>query len=61
MIGKKSFDSDKLLENFIEVYDTVLKIRPAKAKGVYIKSMSLCTTMSPGIPVESMKIKWSEN
>lgn len=61
IIGKKSFGPQKLLENFNEAYDTVLKIKPAKAKGIYIKSMSLCTTMSPGVPVESMKIKWSES
>jgi large subunit ribosomal protein L1 len=61
ILGKKSFDTHKLFENFLEAYDTVLKIKPAKAKGIYIKSLSLCTTMSPGVPVESLKVKWSEN
>ena len=61
ILGKKSFDTQKLFENFEVAYDTVLKIKPAKAKGIYIKSLSLCTTMSPGVPVESMKLKWSEN
>ena len=61
IIGKKSFDSQKLLENFEVAYDTVLKIKPAKAKGIYVKGLTLCTTMSPGVPVESIKLKWSEN
>ena len=50
-IGKKSFDADKLLENFKAMNDIVLKARPASTKGIYIKSLALTATMVPGIKV----------
>lgn len=50
-IGKKSFDADKLLENFKVMNDIVLKARPASTKGIYIKSLALTATMAPGIKV----------
>ncbi|EKP97834.1 LSU ribosomal protein L1p (L10Ae) [Lacticaseibacillus paracasei] len=50
-IGKKSFDADKLLENFKAMNDIVLKARPASTKGIYIKSLALTATMAPGIKV----------
>ena len=50
-IGKKSFDADKLLENFKAMNDIVLKARPASTKGNYIKSLALTATMAPGIKV----------
>ena len=50
-IGKKSFDADKLLENFKAMNDIVLKARPASTKGIYIKSLTLTSTMAPGIKV----------
>ncbi len=48
---KKSFDADKLLENFKAMNDIVLKARPASTKGIYIKSLTLTSTMAPGIKV----------
>lgn len=48
-IGKKSFDADKLLENFKAMNDIVLKARPASTKGIYIKSLALTATMAPAI------------
>ena len=50
-IGKKSFDADKLLENFKAMNDIVLKARPASTKGIYIKSLARTATMAPGIKV----------
>lgn len=50
-IGKKSFDADKLLENFKAMNDIVMKARPASTKGIYIKSLALTATMAPGIKV----------
>ena len=50
-IGKKSFDADKLLENFKAMNDIVVKARPASTKGIYIKSLALTATMAPGIKV----------
>ena len=51
-IGKVSFGTDKLLENYSTVLDAIIKAKPAAAKGQYIKSISLSTTMGPGIYVE---------
>ena len=51
-IGKVSFEADKILGNANEFMQTLVKLKPSSAKGVYIKSVSLSSTMSPGIPVE---------
>ena len=51
-IGKVSFEADKILGNANELLQTLVKLKPPSAKGVYIKSVSLSSTMSPGIPVE---------
>ncbi|MBT5953087.1 50S ribosomal protein L1 [bacterium] len=60
-IGKLSFNEDAIRENFDAIYDLVLKIKPSKAKGIYIKSLVLCSTMGPGIQIETQKVKWKEN
>lgn len=51
MIGKISFDDEKLVDNFNAIYKTILKARPAAVKGTYIKNLVLTTTMGPGIHV----------
>ena len=55
LIGKISFDEDKLVENFMAIYRTIAKARPTKVKGTYIKNLVLSTTMGPGIHVERQK------
>ena len=55
MIGKVSFDDEKLVENFNAIYNTTVKARPAAVKGAYIKNLVLTTTMGPGIRVEIVK------
>jgi large subunit ribosomal protein L1 len=60
VIGKLSFPDENLRENFDAVYETVVKAKPAKSKGIYIKSISLCSTMSPGLFIEPLKVKWKE-
>ncbi len=50
-IGKASFGSDKLLENFNTVMEAVVKAKPAAAKGQYLKSVCLTSTMGPGLRV----------
>ena len=52
MIGKVSFDDEKLVDNFNAIYNTIVKARPAAVKGAYIKNLVLTTTMGPGIHVE---------
>jgi len=52
-IGKASFTPDKIVENAKEFISTINKLKPSSAKGVYMKSVYLSTTMSPGILVDS--------
>ena len=52
VIGKISFDKEKLAENYQVVLDLIKKVKPAKTKGVYIKNISLSSSMGPGIKVE---------
>jgi large subunit ribosomal protein L1 len=51
-IGKVSFTPDKIVDNAKEFLSTIQKLKPAAAKGTYVKSIYLSTTMSPGIKVE---------
>lgn len=51
IIGKKSFGRDKLIENFNTVMDAIVKAKPAAAKGQYIRSVTLASTMGPGVKV----------
>ena len=54
-VGKVSFGVDKLQENLNTLMDAVIKAKPAAAKGTYIKSLVLSTTMGPGVKFNSMK------
>ena len=51
-IGKVSFDADKIAENANELINTIVKLKPSTVKGVYIKSIFLSSTMSPGIAID---------
>ena len=55
-IGKMSFSSDKILENAMEMIQTINKLKPASAKGTYLKSISLSSTMSPGISIDKNSV-----
>ena len=50
-IGKKSFGEEKLVENFNTLMDAIVKAKPAASKGTYVKSVTLASTMGPGIKV----------
>ena len=50
-IGKKSFGKDKLVENYNALTDAIIKAKPAAAKGQYVKSVTLTSTMGPGVNV----------
>ena len=53
IIGKVSFDDDKLLENLKAFVDVIVKSKPSVVKGTYVKNISVSTTMGPGIKVDS--------
>ena len=55
-IGKVSFDAQKIYENARELLQTIIKLKPAAAKGTYIKSIYLSSTMSPGIQVDPKSV-----
>ncbi|ANU14723.1 LSU ribosomal protein L1p (L10Ae) [Planococcus halocryophilus Or1] len=55
-IGKVSFDDSKLAENLEAIYDVVLKAKPSSAKGTYIKSLNVTTTMGPAVKVDPTKV-----
>ena len=56
-IGKKSFDDQKLIENMTTLIDTIIKVKPSGAKGQYIKSITLSSTMGPGIRINQFSVK----
>ena len=51
-IGKVSFGADKIEDNALEVINTLMKLKPSSAKGTYVKSINLSSTMSPGIIID---------
>ncbi|MFW5753388.1 MAG: 50S ribosomal protein L1 [Marinilabiliaceae bacterium] len=55
-VGKVSFSPDKLVDNVREFVGTILKLKPSAAKGTYIKSIAISSTMSPGIRVEPKSV-----
>lgn len=55
-IGKASFETDKLKDNFHAFIDALVKAKPAAAKGQYLRSIALSLTMGPGIKVNTMKV-----
>ena len=57
VIGKASFDTDKLVENYAAALDEVLRAKPSAAKGRYLKKVTFTTTMGPGIPVDPNKTR----
>ena len=55
-IGKISFDANKIKENASEVLNHLIKIKPSSSKGIYLKSISMSSTMSPGIKIDTNTI-----
>ncbi|WP_298180707.1 50S ribosomal protein L1 [Saccharomonospora sp.] len=57
VIGKASFDVEKLVENYAAALDEVLRAKPAASKGRYLKKVTFSTTMGPGIPVDPTRTR----
>ena len=51
--GRASFEESKLLENISLIIDTVKRMRPASAKGIYVKSATISSTMGPGVALDA--------
>jgi large subunit ribosomal protein L1 len=57
IIGKRSFDEQQLRDNYLAVIEEVLRAKPAAAKGKYIKSLTLSTTMGPGLRIDPGRVR----
>jgi large subunit ribosomal protein L1 len=56
-VGKVSFGVDKLTENVSALLEVIMKLKPASSKGTYLKSISLSTTMGPGVKVDPLDVR----
>jgi large subunit ribosomal protein L1 len=56
VVGKRSFDAEKIVDNAAALIDAVLRAKPAAAKGIYMKRISLSTTMGPGIRIDPSSV-----
>jgi large subunit ribosomal protein L1 len=60
IIGKRSFDEQRITENYLAVVDEILRAKPASAKGRYIRSVTISTTMGPGLRIDPSRIRDDE-
>ncbi|MFI3317316.1 MAG: 50S ribosomal protein L1, partial [Rikenellaceae bacterium] len=56
-VGKVSFTPEQIMENAQEVISTIIKLKPSAAKGTYVKSIYVSTTMSPGLQVDTKSVE----
>jgi large subunit ribosomal protein L1 len=59
-LGKASFERDALVDNFLAVYDELQRAKPASAKGRYVKSISVSSTMGPGVKIDPARARPDE-
>jgi large subunit ribosomal protein L1 len=57
IVGKASFEEAHLLENVMTLLDAIVRAKPAAAKGTYVRSVTLASTMGPGVKVDPNRIK----
>jgi large subunit ribosomal protein L1 len=57
IIGKASFDEDKLVDNYAAVLEEILRAKPSAAKGKFLRKITVTTTMGPGVPVDPNVVK----
>jgi large subunit ribosomal protein L1 len=55
-IGKSSFESEKLVQNFNTIFDIMVKVKPSAAKGTYMKNVSVTSTMGPGVKIDPSSV-----
>jgi large subunit ribosomal protein L1 len=56
-VGKVSFEGDRLIENIKSLMDTILRIKPPTSKGIYLRSITLASTMGPGIKIDPLYVR----
>ncbi len=57
VIGKRSFDEQRLIENYLAVVDEILRAKPAASKGRYLRSVTISSTMGPGIRIDPNRVR----
>jgi len=57
VIGKRAFDDQRLLENYLSVVDEILRAKPSTAKGRYLKTVTVSSTMGPGIRIDTTRVR----
>ena len=57
IVGKASFDQEKLAENYFAALDEVMRLKPSAAKGKYLKKITIASTMGPGVAVDTTRLK----
>lgn len=57
LIGKRSFSADKLTENIASFIDRLVQLKPSTSKGIYLRAISLSTTMGPGVKVDPVQVR----
>ncbi len=55
-LGRMSFETEKLLQNYFTLIETLVKAKPSAAKGTYVRNITMSSTMSPGVPVNTLKL-----
>jgi large subunit ribosomal protein L1 len=56
-IGKVSFGAEKIIQNLTSFLDTIHRLKPSASKGAYVKSLSISTTMGPGIKIDAVYVR----
>jgi large subunit ribosomal protein L1 len=56
-LGKKSFEEQALVENYQAVLEEILRVKPSSAKGRYLRSITIASTMSPGIKLDTTRVR----
>lgn len=57
LVGKRSFSADKLAENIVSFIDKLVQLKPSTSKGIYLRTISLSSTMGPGVKVDPMHVR----
>jgi large subunit ribosomal protein L1 len=57
LVGKRSFSADKLTENVVSFVDKLIQLKPSTSKGIYLRAVSLSSTMGPGVKIDPMHVR----